>query len=360
MGAAEKGVVAAGHPLTAQAGARVLREGGNAVDAAVAAMLTSFVAEPLLTGLGAGGYMLVAGGGVRARRCSTSSSRRPPRATRGRRAAASRRSCTASRCPSATPCRRFHIGPASCGVYGVPAGVCEAMRRWGTVPLDDLAAPAARLARDGVALNQGQAYVAEILADLLDLDARVRRAVGARGRDPARGRARCATPSSRRRCCGSASDGAEPFYRGDIAAAVCDWLRRARRLAQRTQTSPTTAPIERDARDGRLPRPRDPHQPAALGRRHAARLLARAARPRASAAEPLRHDLAAMGAAQARAHAEFVEGLDQDGFLEALPRYASRLHHAHLGDRLRRLRVQRHVHQRRGLRAWWCPARAST
>ena len=53
------GVVAAGHPLTAAAGADVLRAGGNAVDAALAAMLTSFVAEPLLTGLGAGGYMLV-------------------------------------------------------------------------------------------------------------------------------------------------------------------------------------------------------------------------------------------------------------------------------------------------------------
>src|ERR1019366_3398944 len=64
MGEAEKGVVAAGHPLTAEAGARVLREGGNAVDAAVGAMLTSFVSEPLLTGLGAGGYMLVAGGGM--------------------------------------------------------------------------------------------------------------------------------------------------------------------------------------------------------------------------------------------------------------------------------------------------------
>ena len=55
--------MAAGHPLTAEAGARVLREGGNAVDAAVGAMLTSFVAEQLLTGLGAGGYMLVAGAG---------------------------------------------------------------------------------------------------------------------------------------------------------------------------------------------------------------------------------------------------------------------------------------------------------
>src|SRR3954469_8666356 len=57
------GMVAAGHPLTAAAGARVLRDGGNAVDAAVGAMLTSWVAEPLLSGPGAGGYMLVAGAG---------------------------------------------------------------------------------------------------------------------------------------------------------------------------------------------------------------------------------------------------------------------------------------------------------
>src|SRR5204863_5420427 len=54
-----RGAVAAGHPLTAEAGARVLREGGNAVDAAVAAVLASFVAEGPLTGFGAGGFMLV-------------------------------------------------------------------------------------------------------------------------------------------------------------------------------------------------------------------------------------------------------------------------------------------------------------
>ena len=56
---AVKGVIAAGHPLTAQAGADVLRDGGNAVDAAVAAVLMSFVTESPLTGPGAGGFMLV-------------------------------------------------------------------------------------------------------------------------------------------------------------------------------------------------------------------------------------------------------------------------------------------------------------
>src|SRR3954467_3254451 len=53
-----KGVVAAGHHLTADAGAQVLRDGGNAFDAAVCAVLTSFAAESPLTGLGAGGVLL--------------------------------------------------------------------------------------------------------------------------------------------------------------------------------------------------------------------------------------------------------------------------------------------------------------
>ena len=54
-----KGAVAAGHPLTAQAGARVLAEGGNAVDACVAAAFAAAVTESFLTGPGAGGFMLV-------------------------------------------------------------------------------------------------------------------------------------------------------------------------------------------------------------------------------------------------------------------------------------------------------------
>src|ERR1051325_7022937 len=54
-----RGAVAAGHPLTAEAGARVLAEGGNAVDACIAAAFTSWVVESPLTGPGAGGFMLV-------------------------------------------------------------------------------------------------------------------------------------------------------------------------------------------------------------------------------------------------------------------------------------------------------------
>ena len=53
-----KGAVAAGHEITAQAGARVLAEGGNAFDACIAAAFASWVAESPLTGPGAGGFML--------------------------------------------------------------------------------------------------------------------------------------------------------------------------------------------------------------------------------------------------------------------------------------------------------------
>src|SRR3954453_15455557 len=58
-----RGICAARPELTAEAGARVLREGGNAVGAALAALLVSWVAEPLLTRPGAGGDLLVGGGG---------------------------------------------------------------------------------------------------------------------------------------------------------------------------------------------------------------------------------------------------------------------------------------------------------
>src|SRR5580698_11487616 len=217
MSEAEKGVVAAGHPLTAEAGAQVLREGGNAVDAAVAAMLASFAAEPLLTGLGAGGYMMVAGGGQEPALLDFFV-QAPTRATDG--GAAELEAVDVS---FGDAVQVFYIGPASCGVYGTPAGVCAAIERWGTVPLAKLAAPAAALAREGVELNAGQAYIAKILADLLTSTPECAALWAPDGhvleegellRNPELGDALALL----------GEEGAEPFYRGEIAASVCDWM----------------------------------------------------------------------------------------------------------------------------------------
>ncbi|HLL91381.1 MAG TPA: gamma-glutamyltransferase, partial [Solirubrobacteraceae bacterium] len=224
MSRSEHGVVAAGHPLTAQAGARVLREGGNAVDAALGAMLVSFVAEPLLTGLGAGGYMLVAGRGAQPALLDFFVAAPSDQRADGDDGGGSRAQLRAIDVSFGDAAQVFHIGPASCGVYGAPAGVCEAARRWGSVPLEDLAAPAARLAHDGVVLNHGQAYVARILSDLLTSTPECAD-LWAPGGAILREGELLRNPELGDALERLARDGPEPFYTGDIARAVHDWLR---------------------------------------------------------------------------------------------------------------------------------------
>jgi gamma-glutamyltranspeptidase/glutathione hydrolase len=305
------GIVAAGHPLTAEAGARVLREGGNAVDAALAAMLVSFAAEPLLTGLGAGGYMLVAGGDQQPALLDFFvQAPSDPRASDGGGPVAELRAIDVSFGDAA---QVFHIGPASCGAYGAPAGVCEAARRWGTVPLAELAAPAARLARDGVVLNHEQAYIAEILDDLLRStpecaalwapDGRVLRE-GEVLRNPELGDALELL----------GRDGAEPFYEGAIAAAVCDWLReRGGWLAPEDlagYAAVERAPVEVAYRD-RLVLTNPPPSAGGTLIAYALALLDREPAP-----PTLRGIVEAMVAAQSERTPAFLDGLSEPRFLE--------------------------------------------
>src|SRR3954471_11408890 len=149
-----KGVIAAGHPLSAEAGARVLREGGNAVDAAVAAVLMSWVCEPLLTGPGAGGFMLV----------HTPAGENALLdffvAAPGKGSDQEAGELTAFEVRFTDDAvQHFHAGPASCGVYGSPLGICDALDRFGTMALSDLTPWPAQVAREGHELNEIQGYV---------------------------------------------------------------------------------------------------------------------------------------------------------------------------------------------------------
>jgi gamma-glutamyltranspeptidase/glutathione hydrolase len=220
---AARAVVAAGHPVSARAGADVLRAGGNAVDAALGAMLAALTCEPLLTGLGAGGYMLVAGvGGSDVKPVLLDFFVEAP----GRAGVDPQRPAAPLdpvQISFGDAVQTFHVGVASAGTYGFPAGVQEAATRFGTVALDELTAPAAALARDGVVLGRQQAHIVAILSAIVTstpeaaaLFAPHGRLIGAedRLRQPELGDALERL----------GADGAAPFYTGDIAARVVAWL----------------------------------------------------------------------------------------------------------------------------------------
>src|ERR1700751_6175636 len=126
-----RGAVAAGHPLTVRAGAQVLEEGGNAVDACVAAAFASAVAESPLTGPGAGGFMLVHRARDRSTRLLDFFVATPGLgAGRGRRAEMEAVGIGFS----GESTHMFHVGSASCPVPGSVAGLAAAHRLWGAVP----------------------------------------------------------------------------------------------------------------------------------------------------------------------------------------------------------------------------------
>ena len=154
-----KGVVAAGHPLTAEAGADVLRQGGNAVDAAVACVLMSFVAESPLTGPGAGGFMLVHTAQAEDHLLDFF-------------VAAPGHGLGAVEPADLTPVdvhfsedaiQRFNVGPSSCGAYGTTLGLSAALERFGSARLSDLTARPARAAREGIDVVPMQAFLFEVL-----------------------------------------------------------------------------------------------------------------------------------------------------------------------------------------------------
>ena len=159
-----RGAVAAGHPCPARAGAQVLAEGGNAFDAALAAAFAGAVCEGALTGPCAGGFMLARPAGQRPALLDFFVSA-PGLGPDGRRMDPAELDHFVV--PFGGADQIFHHGPASVATPGMTKGLLEIHRRWCTLPLRDLVAPAAELARDGVRINGGQAFLNEILADML-------------------------------------------------------------------------------------------------------------------------------------------------------------------------------------------------
>ena len=160
------GVIAAGHPQTAAAGAEILQQGGNAVDAAVAASFASFVAEAVLVNIGGGGIAQVYEPTTGRATVYDFFSAMPGLSPPGGRLPAEIdfRQILVDFGPAQQP---FYIGRGSVAVPGVVAGLGAMVSDLGTLPLSQILAPAIRLARQGVILSDALGYVSEILAPIL-------------------------------------------------------------------------------------------------------------------------------------------------------------------------------------------------
>jgi gamma-glutamyltranspeptidase/glutathione hydrolase len=157
--------VAGGHPATVAAGRMVLEDGGNAADAAVAASLASCVTETVMTGLLGGGHAIyyeAASGRVRNLDCFV--------AVPG--LGAERRDAELLHLdvPFGAELVHYAVGPASCAVPGLPAGLAMLSSEHGLLPWRQLVEPALRLARDGVDFPAAHAACLAMLAPVMTMN----------------------------------------------------------------------------------------------------------------------------------------------------------------------------------------------
>jgi gamma-glutamyltranspeptidase / glutathione hydrolase len=152
-----QGAIAAGSRPTAEAGARVLEEGGNAVDACIAAAFAAAVAEGPLTGPTGGGFFLAwVDGEATVLDCFFAAPAEP---------LGEMEEIVIDFGDAST--QIFHVGAGSVAVPGLVAGLEDAHRRFGTVPWPELVEPAIELARSGVEKTEAQRTLHAILVDIL-------------------------------------------------------------------------------------------------------------------------------------------------------------------------------------------------
>jgi gamma-glutamyltranspeptidase / glutathione hydrolase len=214
-----RGAIAAGHRLTAEAGAEILAEGGNAVDACLAAALVSWVAESPLTGPAAGGFLLVHRAHDRSDRLLDFFVSVPGRGSKRLRKP-HMESIDVDYDGSTS--QVFLIGPGSCAVPGALAGLAAAHRRYATIPWSRLLEPAIELARKGVELTPQQAYLHAII-DLILRHAPEGRAIyGEHGRMRAGERVVMDDLASTLEAI--AEGGAQALYEGELGRELVGYL----------------------------------------------------------------------------------------------------------------------------------------
>ncbi|MCJ2062199.1 gamma-glutamyltransferase family protein [Methylobacterium sp. J-088] len=246
----QHGAVAAEHYLAPMAGIEIMKAGGTAVDAAVAACLVEGVVNPQMHTIGGEIPILIAAPGEAGVVCVNGNTVAPATAT-----------------PEAFLRRGYDKvppdGPLAAGVPGAPGALLEALRRYGRLSFADVSAPARDLARGGFPVHSG--LLRQHKFGILDNAERFQRewqgsaAVYLPGGQPPQEGAIICNPAlagmldfmanEERRTGGSRETGLhaafEAFYKGDIAAEITAFVARHDGFLTREDLARFEVPVER-------------------------------------------------------------------------------------------------------------------
>ncbi len=208
----EHGVVASDAPLAGQAGIEIMRQGGNAVDAAVAVGFALAVVYPEAGNIGGGGYMVI-------------------HLADGRAAAIDYREVAplaASRNmyldAEGNLTDKSIVGPLASGVPGAVAGLTTVLAKYGTMPLAKVMAPAIRYAEEGFVVDS--AFSRAIRNDAKLIEEFGGKDVFLPGGEPPRPGTVFRQPALAQTLKRIATQGAAGFYRGETAQAIADEMHR--------------------------------------------------------------------------------------------------------------------------------------
>ena len=209
-----KGVVAAGHELTAKAAAEILQDGGNAFDACVAGLFMTFVAEAVFSSPGGGGFLM-------ARRAGSDAVTlfdffaETPRHKRER----DEVSFYPIHADFGPAKQEFHIGVGSSATPGVVPGLFAMHQELCRLPMKRLVEPAVRAARAGFPLSAFQAYLLTVIAPILTATTGVAKIFAPEGTLLKAG-ATFRNPDLAETIEWLAEDGARLFLDGDVGQAI--------------------------------------------------------------------------------------------------------------------------------------------
>ncbi len=210
---AQHAIVASDNRLAAEVGAQVMKQGGNAVDAAVATGFALAVTFPEAGNLGGGGYMVIRMADGRTDALDYRETA-PLAATRDMYVGA-----------NGTLNGESMIGPKASGVPGAVAGMIEAHRKYGVLPIASVLSPAIRLASEGFIVDS------TLHASLSSEKYRIGGFGGKslflpNGAPPAIG-SRLVQPQLARTLQLIARSGSQDFYRGSIADSIAAEMQRS-------------------------------------------------------------------------------------------------------------------------------------